>query len=573
MKMQNSIFRKGMVAGIVVFLIGISIVPSTANVININSITKDEFTLISLKSGKTLYVGGSGPGNYTKIQDAIDDSTDGDTVFVYAYSSPYYENILVEKSITLIGEDKNNTVIEGDSNFHGVYVIKIKANYVNIIGFTIQSQGEYTPYPDDGIWILTPYNVIEGNIIQYTRIGIYLSSASRNIIKNNTIRNNKQDGIRTYGSGSNVIENNHFNDNNFEAIKVGYRASDYIIKDNILFEDYIEMPRNSFNHIVINNTVNGKKILYFEKESNINIHEDICGQIILNNCDNFYLENQKARITLLSSNNCKIFNNSISDVNIGIYLYYSDYNIINNCNSSIKIRGSNNNIINNTVIKGIRLSDSKNNKIEHNSINGMYFFQSNSNEIINNSILNMELDIGDSNIFMRNKIEGTFDLSFTAFNIISKNNFTNCNFNSYMPTSNIISKNNLYNVTVEFRQSIYRFYLNNKWSKNYWDDWNGNRPYLIFGHADVIIGYDEYGNPITKRIDLVNFDWNPAKEPYDINDEDKYVTGIQSLKEGPLTENINKNSKSSGQQNINQQTQTTQQQIIRSNFLNRLIRR
>ena len=34
-------------------------------------------------NGKTLYVGGSGEGNYTKIQDAINDSSDGDTVFVY----------------------------------------------------------------------------------------------------------------------------------------------------------------------------------------------------------------------------------------------------------------------------------------------------------------------------------------------------------------------------------------------------------------------------------------------------------------------------------------------------------
>ena len=41
--------------------------------------------------GNTLYVGGLGPGNYTTIQAAIDDASDGDTVFVYDDSSPYYE--------------------------------------------------------------------------------------------------------------------------------------------------------------------------------------------------------------------------------------------------------------------------------------------------------------------------------------------------------------------------------------------------------------------------------------------------------------------------------------------------
>ena len=39
--------------------------------------------------GNTLYVGGSGEGNYTKIQDAINNASDGDTVFVY--NGTYYE--------------------------------------------------------------------------------------------------------------------------------------------------------------------------------------------------------------------------------------------------------------------------------------------------------------------------------------------------------------------------------------------------------------------------------------------------------------------------------------------------
>jgi len=65
--------------------------------------------------GNTLYVGGSGLNNYTRIQDAIDNASDWDTVFVY--NGSYYENVLVDKSISLIGEDRNLTFIDGSGGW------------------------------------------------------------------------------------------------------------------------------------------------------------------------------------------------------------------------------------------------------------------------------------------------------------------------------------------------------------------------------------------------------------------------------------------------------------------------
>ena len=43
-----------------------------------------------------LYVGGNGPNNYTTIQQAITNATNGDTVFVYDDSSPYFEHIIIQ---------------------------------------------------------------------------------------------------------------------------------------------------------------------------------------------------------------------------------------------------------------------------------------------------------------------------------------------------------------------------------------------------------------------------------------------------------------------------------------------
>jgi len=65
-----------------------------------------------ITSGTTFYVGGNGPGTYTKIQEAIDDASSGDTVFVY--NGTYYEHLNINKTIDLIGEDKNTTIIDGD---------------------------------------------------------------------------------------------------------------------------------------------------------------------------------------------------------------------------------------------------------------------------------------------------------------------------------------------------------------------------------------------------------------------------------------------------------------------------
>jgi len=56
------------------------------------------------------------------------DAKNGDTVFVYDDSSPYYENIIVNKSIILIGENRGTTVIDGGGYGDVITVIKDQVN-------------------------------------------------------------------------------------------------------------------------------------------------------------------------------------------------------------------------------------------------------------------------------------------------------------------------------------------------------------------------------------------------------------------------------------------------------------
>lgn len=84
----------------------------------------------------THYVGGNGTGNYSSIQDAIDNATYED--IIYVYRGTYQENLFVNKKISLVGEDRNSTIIDGGGT--GI-VINITANCVHISHLTIQNSG------------------------------------------------------------------------------------------------------------------------------------------------------------------------------------------------------------------------------------------------------------------------------------------------------------------------------------------------------------------------------------------------------------------------------------------------
>jgi parallel beta-helix repeat protein len=190
--------KRYLVIGIILLLVCMSITPSFA----IDNVKKS-FMLVS--DGNILYVGGMGPGNYTSIQDAIDNASGGDTVFVYDDSSPYYENVVVNKSINLIGEDRNTTIIDKEDNN---YAVSIWANVNNalITGFTITGNYPRPLYSYYGISIGGDYNTIKGNKIVFNDYGIYLGTdANNNVITDNIIVHNS-----LYGLYDECRESNNF---------------------------------------------------------------------------------------------------------------------------------------------------------------------------------------------------------------------------------------------------------------------------------------------------------------------------------------------------------------------------
>ena len=144
--------------------------------------------------------------NGQSIQDAIDTAEPGYNIYVD--NGIYYENIVVDKPyLNIIGNDYNNTVIDGKQKEAVIY---ITASVVNISGFTIKNSSD----DKAGIQIGIPdYSLdaigcrITQNVISENNIAINMSETEQNYIVSNHITNNEI-GIYTIRSFHNTFEGN-----------------------------------------------------------------------------------------------------------------------------------------------------------------------------------------------------------------------------------------------------------------------------------------------------------------------------------------------------------------------------
>jgi parallel beta-helix repeat protein len=259
-------------------------------------------------------------GDYSTIQGAINSANPKDIIKVQ--SGTYMENIIIDKELTLIGDSRDTTIIDGGNNGN---VVTINSNRVNISNFTIRNSNidkELT----SGIYLKNKsycnvynnkfnfnylgiklendsnYNKITNNNFSYNYVGIHLTNNILDtIIENNTVLNNNAYGIVVeHSSNYNIIKNNTISKDTHDGITLGWYCDSNTISDNTIF-------------------YNENGIYIFNSKSNTITSNEINSS-------------SKYGILLQRANNSIITQNTFSDnILFGIYLeIFSSYNRITN---------------------------------------------------------------------------------------------------------------------------------------------------------------------------------------------------------------------------------------------------
>jgi len=334
------------------------------------------------------------PEQYPTIQKAINAAKPGDTILVA--SGTYVERILVNKTLTLTGENKNNTIIDGNQGTGPAVLINV--NKVSIIGFTIRN----SCVACYGIYIQNSVNSsIRENIFTKNNRGIFITGCTNIMVANNIVTNDLGTSIYIGNSVNVTLRNNELIDNAYNLGVAGKSISQFA------------------HDIDVSNTINGKPIYYFVNQSNKIVPAN-AGYVGAINCVNITvkdltLSNNRQGILFAYTKNSIIQNATVTNNIGGILLFYSSNNsIFNNTVTSTRDFGislssysNNNTVSNNLILKnrstifnettdGIRLENHVTaNKIINNTVsnntNNIRVLISDDNQIYHNNFINSTL--------------------------------------------------------------------------------------------------------------------------------------------------------------------------------------
>jgi parallel beta-helix repeat protein len=229
------------------------------------------------------------------IHDAINDSDTLDGHTIFAEVGIYYENVVVNKTVNLIGEDKNTTIIDGES---GDYAVNITSDWVNMSGFNIQN----ATY---GIRLYySNHSTISGNNASAHIMwgeGISLRYSNNNTIIDNNAAGNLGYGITLLYSNDNIVMGNNASEGYEAGILLGDSNYNTITGNSGGFRRGIWLSSSINNTISDNEFINnGYYGIHLESSS----YNTFTGNNVSNS--------QTCNIVLSSSSNNIIYHNNFN---------------------------------------------------------------------------------------------------------------------------------------------------------------------------------------------------------------------------------------------------------------------
>jgi parallel beta-helix repeat protein len=296
---------------------------------------------------------GTGIG-YTTIQEALDapETKDGQTISVEP--GIFHEHIVARKAVFLVGEDEQNTILDGDGN--GT-VVSVQAS-VTVDGFTIQNgsigiavissnNGKITDsiirHNEEGLCLLKSINwTLSANVItDNSDSSLILNDSDHNVIKHNSISYNHlplHEALDLYNSSYNDISENSLTDNQATGIQLNDHSFYNTVSNNFLMNNSggIQLVNScnynmiSQNFIIVNETTWGLTSGIWIRESQFNTV--YANEITSDRTSAIYKLPYEDGIGLSESTNNSIVSNKVSLMDTGVGFHFSSDNnsIINN---------------------------------------------------------------------------------------------------------------------------------------------------------------------------------------------------------------------------------------------------
>lgn len=241
------------------------------------------------------------------IQEGIDNASGGDTVFVY--TGTYFENIIVDKPLHLIGENRTSTIIDGGLDGD---VLTVAADDVCVMNFSIQHSGDLM-YQDKAVRITGNNCSFNDNIVAHSAGALYLSDSENCTIKDNMFYNCTHDIILDQVTNS-TITHNHIT--NCRGVHL-----DECVYNNICYNQIINtssgfyVSSSSYNNIIGNDLSNNGNAYY--AGFGVLLEESSCFNLIQLNhiCNN----TEEGIWSYSGSNNNTIKNNYFASNMIGVF--------------------------------------------------------------------------------------------------------------------------------------------------------------------------------------------------------------------------------------------------------------